>query len=159
MTGDTDDAFDDVELDEDDILGTRTYEGVLYSEAEANGQAPVDALTGEKTRAIPSVDDARAFAERSTRDDGHAYVAVVQSTERMVESRSKPYVSTVCFDAKVVRGPVVGRDEYGRLEHANDGHALERAYRAAAFESDDHEVFMEEADYETGTVSITVRRV
>lgn len=159
MTDTTTDPFDDIELGEKDILGTRTFEDTLYSVNRAEKQAPVDVLKDEKACSIPSVEYARSFAERSTRDDGHAYVAIVQSTEQIVESQSNPLMATVCYDSKVVSGPVVGRDDVGLPEYKYDGYALEQTYRAAAHESDSHEVFMEEADYETGSVTITVHRV
>ena len=51
--------------------------------------------------------------------------------------------------------PGVGRDDYGQPEYANDGHALEWTYRAAA-QSDEYEVELVVADYETGDVTMHV---
>ena len=162
MTGNGDadggEPFDDLELDEDDILGTRTFEDALYSVDEADRKVPVDALTGEKSRPISPVAKARRFAEETTRDGGYPRVAVTRRTESMAETGGKPYISTVFFDSKVVRGRVVGRDDFGMPEYENDGRALEKAYRAAAIDSENHAVVMEEADYESGTVTITTRR-
>lgn len=145
-------AFADAPLDAEAVLGTRTFESVLYSEAHAERTVPVDALTGERTRQIAgSVERAKAFVA-----DDPRRVAVPQGTEAMVETQSAPYVSTVFYDSKVVCGAVIGKDDYGRPEYANDGHALEWTYRAAV-QSDAYEVELVAADYQTGNVTIRVK--
>ena len=153
--GQTKSTFADAPLDAEAILGTRTFENVLYSRENAHNRIPVDVRTSEKTIGVSPVEKAQAFAEESTREDGHQRVAVPQSTEAMIETRSAPYVSTVFYSGKVVRGTVVGKDEYGRPEYANDGHALEWTYSAAG-QSDSYEVELAKAEYETGDVTIHV---
>jgi hypothetical protein len=148
---DGDGAYADAPLDAEAILGTRTFERVLYSEAHAERTVPVDVLTDERAREIAgSVESAQAFVA-----DDPRRVAVPQGTEAMIESHSAPYVSTVFYDGKVVRGKIVGTGEYGRPEYANDGHALEWTYRAAV-QSDAYVVELVDADYETGNVTIHV---
>ena len=139
----------------DAIRGTRTFEGVLYSREDAEDRVPVDVRTGEPTVGVSPEEKAKRFAEESTHDDGHQRVGVPASTETMIETRSAPYVSVVFFNPKVVRGKVVGTDEYGQPECENDGGALARAYRAA-IQSDAYEVELVGADYQTGDVTIRV---
>ena len=111
----------------------------------------MNVLTSERSRQITgSVERAKAFVA-----DDPRRVAVPQHTETMIESQSAPYVSTVFYDTKVVRGQIVEKGDYGRAEFANDGHALEWTYRAAV-QSDAYEVELVEADYETGNVTIRV---
>ena len=148
------DPFADAPLGPEAILGTRTFESVLFSKEHAERTVPVDVRTGERTRTIEgSVERAKGFVA-----DDPRRVAVPQRTEAMIESQSAPYVSTVFYDAKVVRGAIVGKGEYGRPEFANDGYELEWTYRAAA-RSDHYDVELAETDYETGDVTITVEEV
>lgn len=153
-----DGIFADTECDPEDILGTYTYENRLYSVAAAEENVPVNVLTGEQTREISPVEKAKAFAERTTREDGAQRVAVPQSTEGMIETQSAPYTSTVFYDRKIVCGQQVGTDEYGRPEYEYDGYERMQGYRAAAA-SDRFEVRLDEANYETGAVVITVTEV
>ena len=139
----------------DAILGTRIYESVLYSRENAEDRVPVDVRTGEPTVGVSPEEKAKRFAEETTREDGHQRVAVPQSTEAMIETRSAPYVSVVFFHRKVVRGEIVGKGEHGQPEYANNGHALGRTYRAAV-QSDAYEVQLVAADYQTGDVTIHV---
>lgn len=159
MSGETDtptepddkqaDVFTDAPLDFEAIRGTRTFENVLFSEKHAERTVPVNILSGERTRQIASsVKRAKAFVA-----DDPRRLAVPQSTEAMIESQSAPYVSTVFYDSKVVRGKIIGKGDYGQPEHANDGHAFEWTYRAAV-QSDAYEVQLFEADYESGNVTI-----
>ena len=109
------------------ILGTRTFSNVLYSKAHAERLVPVDALTGDRTRQVEgSVEQAKQFVANDPRR-----VAVPQNTEPMIETQSAPYVSTVFYDSKVVRGTVPDSSNSGRMAFANDGRELERTYRAA----------------------------
>ena len=145
------DPFADAPLDAEAIRGTRTFEKVLFSEDHAERTVPVNVLSGERTRQIAgSVERAKAFVA-----DDPRRVAVPQHTEAMIETQSTPYVSTVFYDSKVVRGKITGKGEYGRPTFENDGHALEWTYRAAV-QSDSYEVELVEADYETGNVTIHV---
>jgi hypothetical protein len=161
MSGDTDtptgsddeqaDAFADAPLGYEAIRGTHTFEKVLFSEEHAERTVPVNVLSGERTRQIVgSVDRAKEFVA-----DDPRRVAVPQLTEAMIESQSAPYVSTIFYNSKVVRGKITGEGDYGRPEYANDGHALEWTYRAAV-QSDAYEVQLVEADYESGNVTIHV---
>lgn len=59
----TDDPFDNCELGPDAILGTQTFENVLFIE---ESETPVNGLTGEM-----SVDEVRAFAEGVDSDTPH----------------------------------------------------------------------------------------
>ena len=146
----------DVPGDEiDAIRGTRTFENILYSREDAQDRVPVDVRTGEPTVGVSPEEKAKRFAEETTRDDGHQRVAVPQSTEAMIETRSAPYVSVVFFHRKVVCGKVVGRNDHGQPEYANDGRALAAAYRAA-IQSDAYAVELVAADYQTGDVTIRV---
>jgi hypothetical protein len=148
------DPFADAPFDPEAILGTRTFESVLFSEDHAERTVPVDVRTGERTRTIEgSVGRAKAFVA-----DEPQRVAIPQRTEAMIESQSAPYVSTVFYDSKVVRGKITDKGEYGRPTFENDGHDLEWTYRAAT-QSDRYNVELTEADYETGDVTITVEEV
>jgi hypothetical protein len=125
----TDDTFADAPLDANPIRGTQTFESVLYSQENAKDRVPVDVRTGEPTVGVSPEEKAKRFAEETTREDGHQRVAVPQSTEAMVETQSAPYLSTVFYGAKVVRGTVVGRDDHGQPEYENDGRALDWCVR------------------------------
>jgi hypothetical protein len=148
------DVFADAPLDYGAIRGTRTFENVLFSTAHAERTVPTNVLTGERTREIGgSVERAKAFVA-----DDPRRVAVPQGTESMIETQSAPYVSTIFYDGKVVRGKIVGEDEYGQPEYANDGYELEWTYRAAV-QSDAYNVELVDVDYETGNVTICVERL
>jgi hypothetical protein len=151
-------ALADTDCEPEAILGTHTYEGVLYSVEAAEENVPVNVLTGEQSVEVRSVEKARAFAEDSTREGGHPRVAVPQSTAAMIETDSAPYVSTVCYDKKVVRGRQTGTDEHGLPEFEYDGYTRMQGYRAAA-RSEHFDVALDEADYRTGAVTLTVERV
>lgn len=146
-----DEVFADAPLGYEAIRGSRTFESVLYSEEHAERTVPVNVLTGEQTRQITgSVERAKSFVA-----DDPRRVAAPTSTETIIETQSAPYVSTVFYDSKVVRGKIVGKDEYGRPEFKNDGYDLEWTYRAAV-RSDAYEVQLVETNYKTGNVSIRV---
>lgn len=147
----TDTLGDDI----DAIRGTRTFEGVLYSRENAKDRIPVDVLTGEKTVGVSPEEKAKRFAEETTPEDGYQRVAVPQTTEAMIETQSAPYVSVAFFNPKVVRGKVIGTNEFGQSECENDGGTLARAYRAA-IQSDAYEVELVATDYQTGDVTIRV---
>lgn len=123
-------------VQEHDILGTETFEGVLFT---ADTETPVDIRTGETpSYAKASVDEAQAFAER-TSDDGDApRVAKPTSVESQIETQSKPYVSSVFCHFSMT----------GSLD-------VHKAY-LAAWRSDDYDV-EHDADYETGDLTITVQ--
>ena len=89
--------------------------------------------------------------------DAPRRVAVPQGTESMIETQSAPYVSTIFYDGKVVRGDLIGTDEYGRPEYEHNGYDLEWTYRAAV-QSDAYTVELVDADYETEDVTIHAER-
>lgn len=124
-------------VQEQDILGTQTFEGVLYT---ADTETPVNVLSGETpSHSQATIEEAKAFAERTT-DDGRApRVAKATSVERQVETQSKPYVSSAFFHYEMT----------GSLD-------THKAYHAA-WRSDEFGV-EHDADYETGDLTITVTR-
>jgi len=142
----------DAQLPVEEIIGTRTFENVLYRPARAEDQVPVNVLTGEKTANLPPAEIAWRFAEET----GDNRVAVPRNTESIAETGGSAYISTFFADSKVVRGKRTGRGEYGMWEYENgdDAYALEWTYRAA-WMSDDYEVSFD-PDYQTGDVTITV---
>ena len=148
------DPFEDAPRGPEAILGTRTFESVLFSEEHAERTVPVDVRTGGP---LPIQEDVVTRAKKFVANDPRR-VAVPQGTERMIETQSEPYVSTVFYDSKVVRGKITGKGEYDRPTFANDGHDLEWTYRAAV-RSDQYDVELVEADYETGDVTIHVEEV
>lgn len=132
----TDDPFDDCELDPDAILGTQTFEDVLFTE---ESETPVNVLTGETPeRSKASVDDARAFATGI--DSDVPYIALPASVQTQIETASQPYTAAAFFHFKVT----------GSLERHRAYHA---AYESEAFAVDF------EADYGSGDLTITVERV
>ncbi|WP_233553944.1 hypothetical protein [Halococcus sp. IIIV-5B] len=148
-----DNPMKDAPLQVDAILGTKTYEDVLFSEEHAERVVPVDARTGNRTRVIEgAVEKAKEFVADDSRR-----VAVPQSTEATIETGSAPYLSVVFYDSKVVRGKIES-DSYGEPSYENDGYGLEWTYRAAT-KSDEYDVEFVEADYETGNVTIRVEEV
>lgn len=151
-------VFADTECDLEDILGTITYENRLYSLESYEEKAPVNILTGEKSVSKRSIKEAKEFAEESTREGGHQRVAVTRSTESMAEVGGGPYTATVFYDRKIVCGRVVGTDDLGMPEYKYDGFTRWEGYRAVA-SSERWEVRLENADYETGNVTITVEEV
>lgn len=131
-----DDPFEDCELGPEAILGTRTFEDVLFTEET---KTPVNVLTGqtpEHSRA--TVDEVRAFAAGIDTDTPQ--IAVPASVETQIETASKPYTAAAFFHFKAT----------GTLKR-------HRAYHAA-YESDAFVVEFE-ADYETGDLTITVKDV
>lgn len=130
-----DDPFHDCELDSDAILGTRTFEDVLFTD---DTETPVNVLTGETpAHSRATVDEAKGFA--SSIDTDTPQIALPASVETQIETQSKPYTAAAFFHFKAT----------GSLE-------LHRAYHAA-YESDvfavDHET-----DYESGNLTISVCR-
>ncbi|ELZ28966.1 hypothetical protein C474_13729 [Halogeometricum pallidum JCM 14848] len=127
------DPFEECEPRPDAILGTRTFEDVLFTDET---ETPVNVLTGETPEhSRASVDEARAFAAGINSDTPH--IALPASVEAQVETRSKPYTAAAFFHFKVT----------GSLER-------HRAYHAA-YSSDRFSVEFE-ADYEAGDLTIIV---
>jgi hypothetical protein len=130
-----DDPFHDCELDPEAILGTHTFEGVLFTD---DTETPVNVLTGETpAHSQATVEEAKAFA--ASIDTDTPQIALPASVETQVETQSKPYTAAAFFHFKAT----------GSLE-------LHRAYHAA-YDSDAFSVDFE-ADYESGNLTITVER-
>ena len=131
-----DDPFEDCELGPDAILGTRTFEDVLFTDET---ETPVNVLTGETPEhSQASIDEARAFAAGI--DSDTPQIALQASVEAQIETASKPYTAAAFFYFKAT----------GSLKR-------HRAYHAA-YESETFAVDFE-ADYETGDLTITVEEV
>jgi len=132
MTSD-DDPFHDCELGPDAILGTRTFEDVLFTD---DTETPVNVLTGETpAHSQATVEEAKEFA--ASIDTKTPQIALPASVEAQVETTSKPYTAAAFFHFKAT----------GSLER-------HRAYHAA-YDSDTFSVEFE-ADYETGDLTISV---
>jgi hypothetical protein len=90
------DPFEDCELGADAILGTRTFEDVLFTDET---ETPVNVYTGETpTHSQASVDEARAFATGI--DSDTPQIALQASVESQIETASKPYTAAVFFHFK-----------------------------------------------------------
>jgi len=132
----TDDPFEDCELGPDSILGTQTFEDVLFTEET---ETPVNVLTGETPEhSQASVDEARAFAAGIDTDTPQ--IALQASVESQIETASKPYTAAAFFHFNAT-----GTLALHRAYHA--------AYESAAFAVDF------DADYETGDLTITVEEI
>jgi len=131
-----DDSFEDCELGPEAILGTQTFEDVLFTEET---ETPVNVLTGETPEhSQASVDEARAFAAGIDTDTPQ--IALQASVESQIETASKPYTAAAFFHFKAT-----GTLALHRAYHA--------AYESAAFAVDF------DADYETGDLTITVEEI
>jgi hypothetical protein len=131
-----DDPFHDCELDPEAILGTHTFEGVLFTDET---ETPVNVLTGETpAHSQATVEEAKAFA--ASIDTDTPQIALPASVETQIETQSKPYTAAAFFHFKAT----------GSLER-------HRAYHAA-YDSDAYTVDFE-ADYESGDLTITAERV
>jgi len=134
MTSD-DDPFHDCELDPDAILGTHTFEDVLFTDET---ETPVNMLTGETpAHSQATVEEAKEFA--ASIDTETPQIALPASVESQVETQSKPYTAAAFFHFKAT----------GSLERHRAYHA---AYEADAFLVDF------KADYASGDLTITVER-
>ena len=130
-----DDPFSEYELDPEAILGTYTFEDVLFTD---DTETPVNVLTGETPEySQATVEEATEFA--ASIDTETPQIALLASVESQVETQSKPYTATAFFHFKAT----------GSLERHRAYHA---AYEADAFTVDF------EADYASGDLTITVDR-
>jgi len=131
----TGDSFDDCELAPEAILGTHTFEDVLFTEET---ETPVNVLTGETpAHSQATVEEAKEFA--ASIDADTPQIALPASVETQIETQSKPYTSAAFFHLKAI----------GSLERHRTYHA--------AYDSDAFTVNFE-ADYESGDLTITVER-
>ena len=131
----TDDPFHDCELGFEAVLGTRTFEDVLFTEET---ETPVNVLTGE-TPANSQATVAEAIAFAASIDTDTPQIALPASVETQIETASKPYTAAAFFHFKAT-----GSLELHRAYHT--------AYGSDAFAVD------HETDYESGNLTITVRR-
>jgi hypothetical protein len=130
------------------IVGTRVFNDVLYSEKYVERVTPDGLFPGERASEIEwNVETARRIGI-----DGPDQVLVPRGS--MTLSGSYPFTSIVFFDQMIVRGRQL-RHMCGPPEFEHNGYALEQLYRAAV-DSDHYAVSLVEADYETGCVTITV---
>lgn len=130
-----DDAFHDCELAPDAILGTHTFEDVLFTDET---ETPVNVLTGETpAHSQATAEEAREFAPNI--DTETPQIALPASVESQVETQSKPYTPAAFFHFKAT----------GSLERHRAYHT---AYKSDAFALDF------EADNESGDLTITVER-
>lgn len=134
--------FTDCELSPDAILGEQTFSGRLYSPEKAAEVMNVDVRTGEPTHDIPPADAVAAWVEQKNLEDSFGpadrVALVAGSGEQLYESRS--LLSLAAFYHMDVTS-----------------HDLHFAYNAAV-RSDNYAVEYE-ADYEAGTITITVEEV
>jgi len=81
------DPFEECELSPDAILGTHTFEDVLFTDET---ETPVNVLNGETpAHSQASVDEARVFAAGIDSDTPH--IALPASVEAQIETASKPH--------------------------------------------------------------------
>ena len=107
----TDDPFEDCELGPEAILGTQTFEDVLFTEET---ETLVNVLTGETPEhSQATVDEARAFA--LSIDTKTPQIALSASVETQIETASKPYTAAAFFHFKAT-----GSLQRHRAYHAAD---------------------------------------
>lgn len=88
-----DDPFHDCELDPEAILGTHTFEDVLFTD---DTETPVNVLTGETpAHSQATVEEAKEFA--ASIDTETPQIALPASVESQVETQSKPYTAAAFF--------------------------------------------------------------
>ena len=130
-----DDPFDGCELAPDAILGTDTFQDVLFADET---ETPVNVLTGETpAHSQATVREATAFA--ASIDTDTPQIALPASVEAQIETQSTPYTAAAFFHFKTTGSP-----------------ERHRAYHAA-YESDTFSVDFE-ADYVSGDLTIAVER-
>lgn len=134
--------FEDVELDEVDILGRQVFEGVLFTTETA--ELPTDIRTDDSPTVTQElVEKAKEFAAETnvnslTGKRGTPQVAKPLPVEAQVETQSAPFVACAFYHMDLT---------------SHDLHfAYNRAYR-----SDQYHVAYR-ADYETGDLTIKVVR-
>lgn len=130
---------DDIDLPvpEQKILGTHTFKNVLFT---AESESPTNVMTGETPEyAKATVADARAFAERLSKDNEKPYVAKSASVETQVETQSAPYTGCVFHHFSLVGGM-----------------DMHKAF-SAVWDSPKYDVTVD-TDYETGLLTISVSK-
>jgi hypothetical protein len=132
------------------IVGTRMFRDVLYSEAHVDRATPDGFFPGER---ISEIEWNVKTARRIGIDEPDR---VVVPRGQLTLSGSYPFTTVVYFDQMIVRGRLL-RHRRGPPLFEHNGYALEQLYRAAV-DSDQYAVELIEADYETGSVTITVEK-
>jgi len=131
-----DDPFHDCELDPEAILGTHTFEDVLFTD---DTETPVNVLTGETpAHSQATVEEAKEFAEYRHGNTPNRAPRIRRVAGRNTEQALHSAAAFFHFKAT------------GSLKRRH------RAYHAA-YESDGFAVDFE-ADYESGDLTITVGR-
>lgn len=129
------DIVRETKISEVDLIGTHTYENVLFTGPES--VSVVDVTTGDRPASLNrSLDDALAHAERCT--DDVQYVAKRSSTETAIETQS-PYSACVFYHFSITGGM--------------EWHS---AFSAAV--DDPEYTVAHDADYTSGDLTITVTR-
>jgi hypothetical protein len=140
--------FDDISGNLERIVGTRVFNDVLYSEVHVDRATPDGFFPGERASEIEwNVETARRIGIDEPDQ-------VVVPRGQLTLSGRYPFTTVVFFDQMVVRGRQL-RHRRGPPEFEHNGYALEQLYRAAA-DSDYYSVSLVKANYETGSVTITV---
>ena len=125
----------EINITENELLGTHTYENVLYTGPETHGI--VNVLDGEIPSELDrSASEAQEFADEMTREGEPDKVAKRQHPEQAVESRSA-YSACAFFHLSITGGM--------------EWHTVFRK----AVESDAYDVSYN-ANYQTGMLTITV---
>ena len=137
-----------VPISPNQTVGTSVFNNVLYSEAYLERVIPVGLFPGERALKI----EQNVETARSIGIDEPDQVPVPRGPVTL--TGGYPFHAVVFFDQMVVRGRQL-RHARGPPQFANDGYALEQLYRAAD-DSPHFAVEFVDADYETGSVTITV---
>ena len=125
----------DLPVSESTIVGTHVFEYVLFNNST---ETPADVRTGETPAyAQTTVDDAKSFAKRLSRDHDKPYVAKAVSVESQIDTHSKPYSGCVFHHFSIVGGMDMHK-------------AFSAVWNASAYDVD------VQTDYQTGTLTITV---
>ena len=90
------DPFHDCELGPDAVLGTHTFEDVLFTDET---ETPVNVLTSETpAHSQATVEEAKGFA--TSIDTDTPQIALPASVETQIETQSKPYTAAAFFHFK-----------------------------------------------------------
>jgi hypothetical protein len=130
------------------IVRRRTFSDVLYSEAYVERTTADGLFPGERAFEI----EENVTTARSIGIDGPDQVLVPRG--EMTPTGRDLFTAVVFFDQMVVRGRLL-RHRRGPPLFEHNGYALEQLYHAAV-DSDQYSVSLDETDYETGSVTITV---
>ena len=134
------------------ILGTKTYEDVLFSEEHADRRYPEGSLPGDRQHEISEiVASARQFGSNEP------YEVVAGGSGPITPGEHLPFRTVPYWDLQIVRGRLLAHKR-GPPQWMYDGYVRQCAYEAA-IQSPNYHVELVEADYETGDVTIRVEEV